>query len=85
MLPTELGTAGSREIVLSAEAKRAQQEEKCAKSIGEEALQYHNTGAALLTLWVKCVSAERGHGSKSRVHFLGYSLFRVWVTVWVGA
>ena len=44
---------------------------------------YHNTGAALLPLWVKCVSAERGHGSKSRVHFLGYSLFRVWVTVWV--
>ena len=40
-------------------------------------------GAALLTLWVKCVSAERGRGSKSRVHFLGYSLFRVWVTVWV--
>ena len=28
----------------------------------------------LLNLWVKCVSAERGHGSKSRVHFLGYSL-----------
>ena len=22
------------------------------------------------------MSAERGHGSKSRVHFLGYSLFR---------
>ena len=29
------------------------------------------------------MSAERGHGSKSRVHFLGYNLFRVWVTVWV--
>ena len=29
------------------------------------------------------MSAERGHGSKSRVHFLGYSLIRVWVTVWV--
>ena len=28
----------------------------------------------ILNLWVKCVSAERGHGSKSRVHFLGYSL-----------
>ena len=27
-----------------------------------------------MTLWVKCVSAEQGHGSKSRVHFLGYSL-----------
>ena len=40
---------------------------------------YHNTGAALLTLWVKCVSAERGHGSKSRVHFLGYSLILFWV------
>mgnify|MGYP000435353411 CR=1 FL=1 len=42
-----------------------------------------NTGAALLTLWVKCVSAERGHGSKSRVHFLGYSLAPVGVSVWV--
>ena len=42
-----------------------------------------NTGAALLPLWVKCVSAERGHGSKSRVHFLGYSLKNVWVKMWV--
>ena len=32
---------------------------------------------------VKCVSAERGRGSKSRVHFLGYSLAPVWVSVWV--
>ena len=42
-------------------------------------LEHRNTGAALLTLWVKCVSAERGHGSKSRVHFLGYSLVKMWV------
>ena len=34
-------------------------------------------------LWVKCVSAERGHGSKSCVHFLGYSLAPVGVSVWV--
>ena len=25
------------------------------------------------------MSAERGHGSKSRVHFLGYSLILFWV------
>ena len=41
------------------------------------------SGAALLTLWVKCMSAEQGHGSKSRVHFLGYSLAPVGVSVWV--
>ena len=29
------------------------------------------------------MSAERGHGSKSRVHFLGYSLAPVGVSVWV--
>ena len=29
------------------------------------------------------MSAERGHGSKSRVHFLGYSLFAVGVSGWV--
>ena len=39
--------------------------------------------ARISALWVKCVSAERGHGSKSRVHFLGYSLFCSWVTAWV--
>ena len=36
-----------------------------------------------LTPWVKCVSTLWGHGSNSRVHFMGYSLFYVWVTVWV--
>ena len=36
-----------------------------------------------MTPWVKCVSTLWGHGSNSRVHFMGYSLFYVWVTVWV--
>ena len=36
-----------------------------------------------MTPWVKCVSTLWGHGSNSRVHFMGYSLFRLWVTVWV--
>ena len=36
-----------------------------------------------LTHRVKCVSTKRGRGSFSRVHFMGYSLFAVWVTIWV--
>ena len=48
-----------------------------------EAYMQHAICGKKLPLWVKCVSAERGHGSKSRVHFLGYSLAPVGVSVWV--
>ena len=34
-----------------------------------------------MTPWVMCVSTLWGHGSNSRVHFMGYSLFRTFLRV----
>ena len=35
-----------------------------------------------MTPWVKCVSTLWGHGSNSRVHVMGYSLFQLWSNMW---